>query len=197
MIKLTEILHTIKEEKNKDLTPLDNWNIRHAEYLEDMGFKSNGNYHYSIEKPFIKVAHSKKNGFIVEDANKKQINTFKDFNEMTEFFARYDQKWEHAPYQDNEEDEKELQRQEPKKPNTIRSEEESIKKWEMNEDIDQSKKDDINQTITDAINSMGSHFFHVSVRFKNKDEAQYAAHIGQNFNPTVDWTTNTVTFRAK
>jgi hypothetical protein len=149
MIKLSEILHTIKDESKKGLTPVDNWNLLHATFLEDMDFKADGQYHYSLPSPKIMIAHKKGVGFVVEDKSKKQVHTFKDFNEVTDFFTKYNQKWENAPYQQNEEEEdrEEIEAEKPKQqPNTIKGEgekiEKSVKKWDkMNEQNDDEKSD--------------------------------------------------------
>lgn len=136
MIKLSEILHTVRNESNSGLTPVDNWNLLHATFLEDMNFKADGQYHYSLPSPNIKISHKKGVGFVVEDKTKKEIHTFKDFNEVTDFFTKYQQKWENAPYQDSEEEEqqKEIEKSEPKeKPNTTSEEPDyknGVKKWE-------------------------------------------------------------------
>ncbi len=139
MISLKEILHTVKEESKKGLTPVDNWNLLHATFLEDMDFKADGTYHYSLAKPPILISHKKGVGFVLEDKLKEQIHTFKDFNELTEFFTKYEQEWENAPYKESEDEKKrkELEKTEPRnKPNTVREDEknsdvkDSVKKWE-------------------------------------------------------------------
>ena len=103
MIKLSEILHTIRDEKKTGLIPVDRWNMLHADFLEDMGFKADGVNHYAIEKPPIKISYKKGVGFVVEDKSKKQTYNFKNFKQLTEFFSSYKQQWESAPYQDEEE----------------------------------------------------------------------------------------------
>lgn len=97
MIKLAEILHTIRHENNEGLTETDRWNILHAEYLENMDFKADGIYHFTLHSPRIRVSHKKNEGFIVEDISNKQKHTFKKFKELEEFFTNYKQKWEDAP----------------------------------------------------------------------------------------------------
>lgn len=138
MIKLSEILHTIHDESKKGLTPVDNWNLLHATFLEDMDFKPEGGHYYSIPNPKIKIAHKKGVGFVVEDKSKKQIHTFKTFDELTDYFTNYKQKWESAPYGQNEEQEdaEEIEKNELKnKPNTVIEEPDyksGVKKWESN-----------------------------------------------------------------
>jgi hypothetical protein len=98
MIKLAEILHTIRGEKEAGLTETDNWKITDANFLMDMGFKVNGIYHFGMDKPEIKVYHKKGEGFIVEDKTKNEKRVFPKFNELMEYFSKYQQKWENAPY---------------------------------------------------------------------------------------------------
>lgn len=102
MIKLAEILHTIKHENKDGYTELDRWNILHADYLENMDFKADGMYQYSLHKPQIRVGHKRDEGFVVEDITNKQKHTFKTFKEVEDFFTNYKQKWENAPYTDPE-----------------------------------------------------------------------------------------------
>ena len=102
MIKLAEILHSIRDENKQGFIPIDRWNMLHANFLEDMGFKADGNNHYSIQKPKIVVSHRKGIGFVVEDKSKKQTHTFKNFKQLAEFFSSYKQKWSNAPYQEEE-----------------------------------------------------------------------------------------------
>jgi len=98
MIKLKEILHRISEENKEGLTELDNWKITDYDFMTDMDFKPDGIYHFGLKKPEIKVCHKKGVGFIVNDKTKKQTHSFKTFAEMSDFFTKYEQDWENAPY---------------------------------------------------------------------------------------------------
>lgn len=98
MIKLTEILHTIQDEKQVGLTILDNWKIPDADFMEDMGFKAAGQHHYSMQNPNLTVYHKKDTGFVLEDKTKKETKTFPKFSDMSEFFSKYQQSWDNAPY---------------------------------------------------------------------------------------------------
>lgn len=105
MIKLAELLkhtvkhrHSVQDEEDAGLTPVDNWKATDAMYLEDMGFRNDGIYHYSLKKPEIRLSHKKGQGFIVEDKANKQKQTFPKFRQLEEFFANYKQRWESAPY---------------------------------------------------------------------------------------------------
>ena len=53
MIKLVEILHMLQKENEDGYTEIDRWNILHADYLENMDFKPDGMYKYSLHKPKI------------------------------------------------------------------------------------------------------------------------------------------------
>jgi hypothetical protein len=98
MIKLVELLHTIAGENETGLTETDNWKITDANFLIDMGFKVNGIYHFGMDSPEIKVYHKKGQGFVVEDRTKNQKQVFPKFKDLMEYFSKYQQKWENAPY---------------------------------------------------------------------------------------------------
>jgi len=105
MIKLVEILHMLQRENEDGYTEIDRWNILHADYLENMDFKPDGMYKYSLHKPKIKVSHRKHEGFVVEDIANDQKHTFRKFKEVEDFFTNYKQKWSDAPYTSEEEPE--------------------------------------------------------------------------------------------
>jgi hypothetical protein len=98
MIKLVELLHTIRGENTEGLTEVDGWKMTDANFLTDMGFTVDGIYHFGLKKPEIKVSHKKGQGFIVEDKTKGQKLVFPKFKELMEHFSKYQQKWENAPY---------------------------------------------------------------------------------------------------
>jgi len=98
MIKLKEILHTISEENKEGLTELDNWKITDYDFMTDMEFKPDGMYTFSLKKPSITVCHKKGIGFIVKDKSKNSSYIFPTFNEMSDYFTKYEQYWENAPY---------------------------------------------------------------------------------------------------
>lgn len=98
MIKLSEIIHTIETSNKEGLTDLENWKITDADFLTDMGFEQGGMYHFVLKKPSITVCHKKGVGFILDDKTKKKTHTFPEFNELIEYFTKYQQDWEHQPY---------------------------------------------------------------------------------------------------
>ena len=121
MIKLKEILHRLYQEDKEGLTELDNWKITDYDFMTDMDFKPDGLYHFSMKKPHIRVAHKKGVGFVVEDysitnpSEKRpdiydsapppeqeekdpQKYVFHSFKDLTEYFTKYEQKWENEPY---------------------------------------------------------------------------------------------------
>ena len=100
MIKLMELLNTIRQENEEGLVPVDNWSARHAMYLEDMGFKNDGIYHYSLKKPEIKLSYKKGMGFIVDDKVKNEKTTLPKFKDVEEFFMNYKQQFDNTPYED-------------------------------------------------------------------------------------------------
>lgn len=93
-----ELLHTLQAENEEGLTPVDDWRAIDAMYLEDIGFKNDGIYHYSLKRPEIRLSHRKNEGFIVEDKSNKQKQTFSKFKDLEEFFANYKQTWDRTPY---------------------------------------------------------------------------------------------------
>jgi hypothetical protein len=120
MIKLKEILHRLQQDEDKGKTPLDSWKITDYDFMEDMDFKPDGQTSFSLKKPNIKVYHKQGAGFVIEDYSKtnepkKQEGSgydsanveessspvrhvFKSFTEMTDYFTKYNQKWENEPY---------------------------------------------------------------------------------------------------
>ncbi len=93
-----ELLNTLHTGNEEGLTPVDNWKAADCMYIEDMGFKNGGTYHYVSNKPEIKISYKKGIGFILEDVDKKTKHTFTKFKELEEFFANYKQKFDNAPY---------------------------------------------------------------------------------------------------
>ena len=110
MIKLAELIqqsHIIKDRnrtgglapiEDKGLTPVDNWKITDAMYLEDMGFKTDGMFEYALKNPEMSISHKKNEGFILEDKSKKAKVSFRKFKELEEYFAKYKQNWKNQPY---------------------------------------------------------------------------------------------------
>ena len=99
MIKLAELFnHIINSEEEEGLVPVDNWKATHTMYVEDMGFKNDGMFHYSLKKPEMRLKYKKKVGFVIEDKTKKETHSFRKFKELEEYFANYKQKWDHRPY---------------------------------------------------------------------------------------------------
>lgn len=99
MIKLAELLrHTVQSQEEEGLTPVDNWKATDAMYLEDIGFKNDGIYYYSLKKPDMRLSHKKGVGFVVEDRANNTKQAFPRFKDLEEYFANYKQKWENAPY---------------------------------------------------------------------------------------------------
>jgi len=90
MISLKEILHTAEEEHKNGLIPYEEWRIAETDHLSDMGFKPNGTYCMGLENPPMLVFR-KKDGFHLKDGKKKQNLTFSAFEQMVEFFDKYQQ----------------------------------------------------------------------------------------------------------
>lgn len=91
-------MHTIQDENESGLSPVDNWKITDYDHMYDMGFKPDGMYHFALKNPPMTVCHKKGQGFILNDESKKEKKTFSDFNSLTEYFSKYEQEWESQPY---------------------------------------------------------------------------------------------------
>jgi hypothetical protein len=87
-----------ERENGENLTPVDNWKLGDADYLNDMGFKADGQFRYSLKRPHMSVFHKKNEGFTLEDESKKTKHTFQTFNDLIEHFEKYEQKFERTPY---------------------------------------------------------------------------------------------------
>lgn len=104
IIKLAELIspfkkHTICNEDEENLVPVDNWKATDCMYLEDMGWKNDGIFYYALKKPPMKLSYKKGVGFVVDDVTKKEKKTFQKFSELENFFSNYKQKWENTPYE--------------------------------------------------------------------------------------------------
>lgn len=118
-LKLKEILNRISQENKEGLTELDNWKITDYDFMIDMGFKPDGEYHFSLKRPHMKVSHKRGVGFTIEDFSKTNkrsqsephvyglpheeekpahSHVFPNFGDLSEFFTKYEQAWEHEPY---------------------------------------------------------------------------------------------------
>ena len=98
MIKLSEIIHTIKSKHEEGLSDIDNWKVADADFMTDMGFESGGACHFILKNPLITVCHKKGVGFIMEDKSQNKTITFPKFKELIEYFSKYEQKFENMPY---------------------------------------------------------------------------------------------------
>ena len=101
MIKLTELLHSIKQEKEDGLVDVDSWRWPDVDHLINMGFDFGDDYHLNTTKdPKITVYKKKEdtedeNGkkeeyFYVEEDDKK-TKRFKSFSDVIDFFDHYEQ----------------------------------------------------------------------------------------------------------
>ena len=95
---MKESLHVLSEKNTEGLSVIDKWKITDHDFLQDMGFKPNGMYHFVMDKPEMSVCHKKGVGFILEDKSKKQKLMFPKFKQLMEYFSTYEQKFENEPY---------------------------------------------------------------------------------------------------
>ena len=98
MIKLLEILHTVREEEKSGLLPIENWKFQYIEHLSDIGFMEDDMYHLSIKRPPIVISYKKGRGFILEDKKKKITKLFLSFGSMCQYLENYEQQWETQSY---------------------------------------------------------------------------------------------------
>lgn len=98
MIKLREILHTIKNDHEDNLVSIDDWKISNTDFLNDMGFKPTGVYHFSLNNPKMQVCCKRGVGFILDDGSKNERKEFKKFEDLIDYFSNYQQKQENESY---------------------------------------------------------------------------------------------------
>ena len=99
MIKLTELLNSIREENKDGFVNIDDWRWPDVDHLVSMGFGFSDDFRLTTEKePHITVYkkkdvdESKKSSemFFVEEPN-RDVKRFKTFNDVIEYFDRYEQ----------------------------------------------------------------------------------------------------------
>lgn len=93
-MKLSEVLHMVRDEHQKGLVNLDDWKWADLDHLKTMGFEFDGEYTVSLEHPNIKIYKRKnpdgKEVFIVEDED-KGTKSFNEFDDIIQFFDSYTQ----------------------------------------------------------------------------------------------------------
>jgi len=101
MIKLLELLHSVKQEEKEGLIAVDNWRWPDVDHLINMGFEFGDDFHLNTAKdPKITIYRKKEleNGstgkkqeyfYVEEDGRKKK--RFKSFNDVIDFFDHYEQ----------------------------------------------------------------------------------------------------------
>ncbi len=101
-MKLTEILHTIEDEKKSNLINIDEWKFSDAEHLKDMGFELEGDYYMRMENPPITIYKQKlektqeaigipQQSVYVIDEPKRGKKAFNKFDGVIEYFDSYKQ----------------------------------------------------------------------------------------------------------
>lgn len=98
-LKLTELLHVVKKEKEEGLVNIDDWRWPDVDHLHTMGFEFADDHHMVTGKdPKIIIYKKKDKGadgkiqefFFVEEP-KKQPKRFQKFNDVIDFFDSYPQ----------------------------------------------------------------------------------------------------------
>jgi len=92
-MKLTEILHTVSEEKKKGLINIDDWKFTHADHLKNMGFEFDGDYVMSLKAPEIRVYKKKfpQGEFFVVESEDNGSKIFREFEEVINYFDKFPQ----------------------------------------------------------------------------------------------------------
>lgn len=92
-MKLTEILHTVSDEKKQGLINIDDWKFTHADHLKNMGFDFDGDYVMSLKAPQIRVYKKKlpQGECFVVEAEKQGAKMFPTFEEVIEYFDHFPQ----------------------------------------------------------------------------------------------------------
>jgi hypothetical protein len=99
-MKLTELLHSIDEEKKDGLINIDDWRWPDVDHLVTMGFKFKDDHHMQTEKPpkitiYKKKekdpATGKKKAFFFIEEPKRAVKRFGSFNDVIDFFDNYKQ----------------------------------------------------------------------------------------------------------
>jgi hypothetical protein len=93
-MKLSEVLHMVRDDKQRGLVNLDDWKWADLDHLKSMGFEFDGDYTVSLQDPKIKIYKNKspdgREVFVVDDKDKGK-KTFNEFNDIIEFFDTYSQ----------------------------------------------------------------------------------------------------------
>ena len=92
-MKLSEILHTVAEEKKSNLINVDDWKFADADHLKTMGFEFDGDYVMSLKDPTIKIYKKKMpqgECFVIEEDG-KGVRIFQEFEQVIDYFDHYPQ----------------------------------------------------------------------------------------------------------
>ena len=99
MIKIVELLHSIRKEEKQGLVNIDSWRWPDVDHLVTMGFEFGDDFHMHTNKdPKIKIYKKKdkdENGketsyFFIEE-EKRKLKRFKTFNDVIDYFDNYSQ----------------------------------------------------------------------------------------------------------
>lgn len=106
MITLSELLHTIGEEKESGLIPIDDWRWPDVDHLANMGFAFDSDFYMKTDKDPSMTVYKKKEKdpktgketqffFLQEEGSssgeKKPLKRFQNFNDLIDFFDTYQQ----------------------------------------------------------------------------------------------------------
>jgi len=100
MIKLLELLHSIKNEEKEGLINVDSWRWPDVEHLINMGFELGDDFHLNTPKePKMKVykkkdideSTGKKCDYFYVEEEKREKKRFKSFNDVIDYFDTYSQ----------------------------------------------------------------------------------------------------------
>lgn len=98
-IKLTELIHHVKDESKSGMVNIDDWRWPDVDHLVSMGFEFADDHRLATPKDPKIVVYKKKDKddagkeseyfFVQED--KKPLKRFQKFNDVIDFFDRYQQ----------------------------------------------------------------------------------------------------------
>jgi hypothetical protein len=99
MIKLTELMHSIDDEKKSGLVSVDSWRWPDVDHLVSMGFEFGDDYHmHTTKDPKIDVyrkkdvdENKKKTAYFFVEEKDRVTKRFKTFNDVIDYFDNYSQ----------------------------------------------------------------------------------------------------------
>lgn len=92
-MKLSEIIHRIYDEKEKQFVNIDDWKWADVDHLKTMGFDFDGEYSMSLKSPPIQIykkKHPQNEIFYIEEKG-TPTKTYLTFDDVIKYFDTYPQ----------------------------------------------------------------------------------------------------------